>query len=442
MSLPSWRSSCRNGFNSCGFIVDHSSQACKPGTQGVDTIQGNGGADCGQSCAWNFCEHCCIATADLWSIMGTRFWCGWGSWFHWYFINLEVPSDVVVHFALRPTIEFILRRGGTKSSTNTVEFIGDKAGEGMVYMLKNCPYVCSLSKLIQKGFNFICGPDPEPTLVPPDVLFNVTGDKDRCHVADPVDHCVPIFRETIWFTYVYIRNASCFTIGWTFSLTCTRCRSSGGWCCWCCRWWKWITKHRRKGSKVARWCVDQTPRMPHGDCSHMSKDIWYPWSWTSSSFTEGWTVDHLLTRLPAHPNCDVCAEAKPRAKTHKRFPNQKQTLKETRVIETPNHSLQKIWVDHLESTEVRNRGETICICLCWSVFRSFDGLLPPKSKNQQAVELSLRHFIGDRGKPVVVSDRYQSILAGIRAIGCVSDPTPPNANVTNLLAESSINLIR
>lgn len=67
---------------------------------------------------------------------------------------------------------------------------------------------------------------------------------------------------------------------------------------------------------------------------------------------------------------------------------------------------------------------------------------PSKSKNQQAVELSLRHFIGDRGKPVVVSDRYQSILAAIRAIGCASDPTPPNANVKNPLAESSINLIR
>ena len=59
-----------------------------------------------------------------------------------------------------------------------------------------------------------------------------------------------------------------------------------------------------------------------------------------------------------------------------------------------------------------------------------------KSKNQQTVELSPRHFIGDRGKPVVVSDRYQSILAAIRAIGCASDPTPPSP-----LAESSINLI-
>lgn len=58
------------------------------------------------------------------------------------------------------------------------------------------------------------------------------------------------------------------------------------------------------------------------------------------------------------------------------------------------------------------------------------------------VELSLRHFMGNRGKPVVVSDRYASILAAIKAVGLASDPTPPNSSVKNPVAESAINILR
>ena len=57
----------------------------------------------------------------------------------------------------------------------------------------------------------------------------------------------------------------------------------------------------------------------------------------------------------------------------------------------------------------------------------FSGVLfayPSKSKNQQMVELSLRHFMGNRGMPLVVSDRYTSILAAMKAVGLASDPTP------------------
>ena len=71
----------------------------------------------------------------------------------------------------------------------------------MAYMLKNCPYVRSLGKLIQKGFSFFWGSDYEPTLVPPEVPFNVPCEVNRCHAAERVHHCVPSFRETISFTY-------------------------------------------------------------------------------------------------------------------------------------------------------------------------------------------------------------------------------------------------
>lgn len=228
--------------------------------------------------------------------------------------------------------------GGTKSSTNTAEFIGDKAGEGMAYMLKNCPYVCSLGKLIQKGFNFICGPDPEPTLVPPDVPFNVTGDKDGCHAADPVDHCVPIFRETISFTYGMPAASPSVEHS---RLPAPDAEAPGG---------DVVTvpddgiESPNTEKKVRRLPDDvliKSPEGPHGDGSHMSQDI--------SGIHDLEPVPHspkveqlIICLRICHPNRDVCTEAKLRTKTRKRLPNQKPSLKEARAIETANHSLQKI----------------------------------------------------------------------------------------------------
>lgn len=91
--------------------------------------------------------------------------------------------------------------GGAKAANTTFGYQGDKSGEGIVYMLKNCPYVRSLGKLIQKGYNFFWGPSHEPTIVSPDVPFQVSCDVSQFHVSDRVDHCVPIFRENVSLRY-------------------------------------------------------------------------------------------------------------------------------------------------------------------------------------------------------------------------------------------------
>ena len=59
----------------------------------------------------------------------------------------------------------------------------------------------SLGKLIQKGYNFFWGPSHEPTIVSPDVPFQVSCDVSQFHVSDRVDHCVPIFRENVSLRY-------------------------------------------------------------------------------------------------------------------------------------------------------------------------------------------------------------------------------------------------
>lgn len=59
----------------------------------------------------------------------------------------------------------------------------------------------SLGKLVESGFSFIWGPNHLPTLIPEDVGFNVDFDVSQCIVADRVDHCVPVFKETVSFVH-------------------------------------------------------------------------------------------------------------------------------------------------------------------------------------------------------------------------------------------------
>jgi hypothetical protein len=44
--------------------------------------------------------------------------------------------------------------GGVKDSSKTIGIQGESTGEGLIYMLKSCPYVRSLGKLVEKGFSF------------------------------------------------------------------------------------------------------------------------------------------------------------------------------------------------------------------------------------------------------------------------------------------------
>ena len=118
------------------------------------------------------------------------------------FANQGVPQDWIEGFSTVSSSPLTFETGGgAKAVTNTVGYVWDKAGEGMVYMLKNCPYVRSLGKLIQKGYSFFWGLEHEPTLGPPDVPFNVSSETSKCFTAERVEHCVPIFKETI-FTYM------------------------------------------------------------------------------------------------------------------------------------------------------------------------------------------------------------------------------------------------
>ena len=150
--------------------------------------------------------------------------------------------------------------------------------------------------------------------------------------------------------------------------------------------------------------------------------------------------DHLLCHQPASRHCDVCRRAKLRQRPHKRFHNQSESSRAAQVIEAPTEFLQRISIDHMESTEEGLRGEQYAL-ICVDQFSGVLYAYPSKSKSQAAVGSALRHFC--RGKrPMVALDRYPSLLVAICDLHMVSDPAAPNSPIHNALVESSINVIR
>ena len=235
--------------------------------------------------------------------------------------------------------------GGAKAADTTIGFEGDKAGEGIVYMLKNCPYVRSLGKLIQRGYGFFWSSDYEPTLVPPDVPFQVSCDVSQCHVADRVDHCVPIFKENVSFRYGMPAAPS---VAATPSLPAYDADSG-------------VVELEREvipdaieafmhddGMMVHSLYEAPKESVPSGSKDPEPKGSPEPVPAESPKGEESISkvpIDHLLTHIPAHPGCDVCREAKLRAKARKRFANQGSSLREARVAEAPTRFLEKICID-------------------------------------------------------------------------------------------------
>ena len=89
--------------------------------------------------------------------------------------------------------------GGPKDTKQTIGLNGANFGEEVVYMLKSCPFVKSLGKMIEKGFLFFWGKDYAPTLAPPNEPVSVQCNPRKCITASRIDHGVPIFTEEVSF---------------------------------------------------------------------------------------------------------------------------------------------------------------------------------------------------------------------------------------------------
>lgn len=362
------------------------------------------------------------------------------------FVNQGVPTHLIEQVSTVSSSPITFETGGgAKSSTNTVGTIGDVTGDGLVYLLKACPYVRSLGKLIEKGFSFFWGPEYDPTLVPPNIPFRVSCDTSCCHIADRVEHCVPIFRETTSFTYgmpavgvssdepslpaldadapaVVVEDVSGDSIGLEEMFQELEAMKDDD---------------ASKAPHEAQSSDPKGPSVPAKDVYQHNVDEDEHQVLHSHAKLP---MDHLLTHQPASKFCDVCRQAKLRARAHQRFANQSEATRDARVIESPNDFLQKISVDHLESTEESLKGDQYAL-VCVDQYSGVLNAYPARSKSQGAVEQALLHFCREK-KPIVASDRYPSILAAVRDLKMSSDPSPPNDPIHNSLVESSINVIR
>ena len=352
-----------------------------------------------------------------------------------------------------------------KDANVTVRTEGESFGEGLIYMLKSCPFVKSLGKLVESGFSFVWGPNHLPTLIPQRVGLDVQYDQTQCIVADRVDHCVPVFKETVSFVHgmpagqpasdavpsggdvtpvlvpdvpdaddveiiepstspLDVANLEVLTppelIGESIPMT-PRAHESPS---------------SPKGADLPRVIdLDPSPSTPVDAAPKLDVP-----KGVSTKPKGGIPVDHLFCHQPASSSCDICRQSKLRVRPHRRFRNQSASVKEHRVIEAPTRFLERVCVDHLESTEEGLKNELYAL-VCVDQYSGCIMAYPATSKSQGAVELALRHFCRTE-HPVVVSDRYPSLLSAIRDLKMTSNPCPPNTQIHNPYVESAINLIR
>ena len=309
-------------------------------------------------------------------------------------------------------------------------------------MLKSCPYVKSLGKLVEKGFSFFWGPSHAPTLVPPEVPFEVSCDSSLCHQADRVDHCVPVFKETISFTHGMPAVHSHDILEESLPAPCAEAPPVDD----------VFEGHVSPEPMIAM--SDESALAhpfsegPHGNELRESKDSNVRPSQPEILSEEPKAlarqpkipVDHLLTHQPAHPACDVCRQAKLRAHAHRRFKNQAEAQRIAQAIEAPKAFLQAIAIDHLESTEEGSNGELYAL-ICVDLYSGALFAYPASSKSQTAVERALVHFA--RGeKPIVHTDRYPSLLAALKHLNFPIEPSIPNDVLHNSSAEAGIRIVR
>ena len=89
--------------------------------------------------------------------------------------------------------------GGKKGADETVGFWAESLHRlSNMYMLKSCPLVYSIGQFVMnQELPFIWKAGELPYLVPPHVPCHVDVDRTLCRVADRIDHCMPVFQETV-----------------------------------------------------------------------------------------------------------------------------------------------------------------------------------------------------------------------------------------------------
>ena len=151
-------------------------------------------------------------------------------------------------------------------------------------------------------------------------------------------------------------------------------------------------------------------------------------------------VDHLICHQPFHPGCDICRQAKLRSHQHRRLKNQSEAKRRAQEVESPKSFLEQISCDHLEARDEGANDEGYAL-ICIDKFSGAMYAYPSRNKNHDSVVKSLHHFCRSV-KSIVSSDRAPQILSAIRELGLHPDPSAPNTELHNAVAESAIRTVR
>lgn len=327
--------------------------------------------------------------------------------------------------------------GGMQNASETIGVWSQELNCAQnMYMLKTCPLVMSIGKLVHEGFGFYWSPNSMPYLETP------SGDHLPAH---RVDHNVPIFRLSCDVQHGLPLLTSTGGVQELAVESVDHCHS---------------THHAVRKANVGG--IEPCEIVEKDDNSEVvpaqsADDEGEPVEVVpaQSADDKGEPVDdsewisdlppnHLMTHLPKSHACNTCRQAKLHELPHRRRSKQRKSLQEARDKEEPEKHLERISADFIVCSDtIGIHGEKVALVVV-DRFSGMTGIYPSSDRSSEEAEAGLRHFCGVRVPNVVevASDREKGILRAIKQLGFVADPSPPNVGIHNPIAESAIRTVK
>ena len=326
--------------------------------------------------------------------------------------------------------------GGMQNASETIGVWSQELNCAQnMYMLKTCPLVMSIGKLVHEGFGFYWGPNSMPYLETP------SGDRLPAH---RVDHNVPIFRLSCdvqhglpLLTSTGVQGLAVESVDHCHSTHhAVRKANVGG--IEPCE----IVEKDDKSEVVPAQSADDEGEPVEVVPAQSADDKGEPVD--DSEWISDLPPNHLMTHLPKSHACNTCRQAKLHELPHRRRSKQRKSLQEARDKEEPEKHLERISADFIVCSDtIGIHGEKVALVVV-DRFSGMTGIYPSSERSSEEAEAGLRHFCGVRVPNVVevASDREKGILRAIKQLGFVADPSPPNVDIHNPIAESAIRTVK
>ena len=156
---------------------------------------------------------------------------------------------------------------------------------------------------------------------------------------------------------------------------------------------------------------------------------------------EGVPLSHLLTHLPALPQCVYCARAKATREPARRVDP------EVRAQELATHDIKQfadwIWIDHIVVLREDHRGQAGEKTGAFIVDRATKtrAFYPSVKRDSKMTEIALRKFCGATNPKIVYSDNSGEIARAGEAMDAAMWTSTPNRPQSNSLTERQVRVL-